>query len=509
MLSGFIFLDPKTSSFSSMITSSLYNTMITFASPAHIHVTSNGHLESSVTRIKRMLFEPKSAVSPSLSLMIFGIPVCVEFFAGAQLSAEKYITIMNRYFIRFMMLKIYKKRCKYLIIYAYCQSSIFLIKGPMQKYDYIITGTGASGLMLAYYMAIDPFFDSKKILLIDKEQKQNNDRTWCFWEQKNGTWNKLVSKKWESIYFGSEEFSKTMNISPYNYKLIRSQDFYRFVFAVLEKKENISFAQQEVISLNDEGSIVEVETNTQIYLGDKVFNSILLSEAHNDQERYPVLNQHFVGWFVKTKAPCFDDTTATFMDFTVAQKGNTRFMYVLPISTTKALLEYTLFSEDLLPQQEYEDEIKRYLKNAGISEYKITEKERGNIPMTCYPFYKQNTKNVLHMGTAGGWTKPSTGYTFNNADRKITKLVAFLKNTHNLSKFEKRTKYWWYDLLFLDLLYEENENGAVLFSRLFKKNNPQKILKFLDEETSFPEEVAIMRNMPARKFLKMFWKRIF
>ena len=257
------------------------------------------------------------------------------------------------------------------------------------------------------------------------------------------------------------------------------------------------------------GSIVEVETNTQIYLADKVFNSILLSEAHNDQQHYPVLNQHFVGWFVKTKTPCFDDTTATFMDFTVAQKGNTRFMYMLPISKTKALFEYTLFSEGLLPQHEYENEIIRYLQNAGISEYKIIEKERGNIPMTCYPFYKQNSKNILYIGTAGGWTKPSTGYTFNITDKKVKKLIAFLKKKHDFSKFEKRTRYWWYDLLFLDLLYEENENGAALFSRLFKKNNPQKILKFLDEETSFPDEVAIMCNMPARKFLNMLWRKVF
>ena len=74
-----------------------------------------------------------------------------------------------------------------------------------------------------------------------------------FWEQYDGTWNELVSKKWKSIYFGSEEFSKKIAISPYSYKLIRSEDFYRFVFKVLEKKESISFVQQEVISLNDEG----------------------------------------------------------------------------------------------------------------------------------------------------------------------------------------------------------------------------------------------------------------
>jgi lycopene beta-cyclase len=31
--------------------------------------------------------------------------------------------------------------------------------------------------------------------------------------------------------------------------------------------------------------------------------------------------------------------------------------------------------------------------------------------MTCYPLEK-NTQRVLNIGTAGGWTKASTGYTF-------------------------------------------------------------------------------------------------
>ena len=36
-------------------------------------------------------------------------------------------------------------------------------------------------------------------------------------------------------------------------------------------------------------------------------------------------------------------------------------MYVLPFSYTEALVEYTLFSKDLLEDKEYEDEIKQYL----------------------------------------------------------------------------------------------------------------------------------------------------
>ena len=41
----------------------------------------------------------------------------------------------------------------------------------MKNYDYIIVGAGASGLLMAYRMSKDSFFDNKQILIIDKEQK--------------------------------------------------------------------------------------------------------------------------------------------------------------------------------------------------------------------------------------------------------------------------------------------------------------------------------------------------
>ncbi len=379
----------------------------------------------------------------------------------------------------------------------------------MQKYDYIITGMGASGLMLGYHLISDPYFDQKQILMIDKDVKDQNDRTWCFWEKGTGIWDEITTKEWNNIYFGSDNFSKKIEILPYHYKMIRSKDFYNFILNEIEKKSNIKIVQETLTSINEEENIVKVETDQNSYLGSKVFNSIILSPIFKEQKKYPVLNQHFVGWFIKTKENSFDDETATFMDFKVAQKGNTRFMYVLPISKTEALFEYTLFSKELLEKKEYENEIEFYLKEKTIINYEITEKERGCIPMTCFDFRKQNSKNIIHIGTAGGWTKPSTGFTFSLTLKNTRKLTKYLKKNTDLSKFGKRTKFWYYDLLFIDLLYKKNYLGAYLFSRLFEKNKITEILKFLDEESSVLDDVRITTSLPAGNFLKALWNRVF
>mgnify|MGYP000539564976 CR=1 FL=1 len=105
-------------------------------------------------------------------------------------------------------------------------------------YDYIIVGAGASGLMTAYRMCSDTFFDDKNILLIDVEKKSKNDRTWCFWEDSEGEWDGILTTSWKKIAFKSEDFFKDDNIAPYQYKMIKSIDFYNTVWNLIDTKEN-------------------------------------------------------------------------------------------------------------------------------------------------------------------------------------------------------------------------------------------------------------------------------
>ncbi len=378
------------------------------------------------------------------------------------------------------------------------------------RYDHIICGAGAAGLLLAYRMAQEPFFQDQKILLLDKDLKNTNDRTWCFWEQGKGEWDELLFKQWDHASFKSEWIDKTFLLKPYTYKMLRSKTWYQHLFTVINEHPNITFKQSEILNIKENEKEVLVTTKDERYRSVYVYNSIFSEEKIRDIEKFPLLRQHFIGWFIKTEKPVFDDSTVGFMDFKVPQEGNTRFMYVLPTSKTEALFEYTLFSENLLPTPEYEVAIEAYLKDLGISNYTIIEKERGNIPMSCYPFQIHNTSHLIHIGTAGGWTKPSTGFTFMNTLRQTDMLIAYLKQSRkDLSTYHYRTKFWYYDLLFLDVLFKRNDLGAKIFSTLFEKNRPKKIFKFLDEKTSFFEDIRIMFSLPKKEFVKALFKRLF
>jgi lycopene beta-cyclase len=371
----------------------------------------------------------------------------------------------------------------------------------MKRYDYIITGCGAAGLQLALAMSEDSFFQNKRILMIDADDKRANDRTWCWWEQGSGRWDDIITKSWKRADFMSDMFEKTIDLGDYTYKMLRSADFYSYVKNKLSDCAMMEWLTESVLDIQEQGDRAVVITKDARYEASCVFNSIVDLKAEAAISNHPWIHQHFVGWFIRTKEPMFDESRFTMMDFRIPQHDNTRFMYVLPTSKHEALFEYTLFSGNLLARSEYEEGIRDYLNQAGIREYEIVEQEAGIIPMTTHPFHSKNTAHVLHIGSAGGWTKASTGYTFYFAGKLVVRLCAHLKKGASLKSFHSKTRFAFYDAVLLDVLYRRNDVGADFFTSVYQHNSIERVFRFLNEESSLTEELQIVLHSSPRKEL--------
>jgi lycopene beta-cyclase len=185
-------------------------------------------------------------------------------------------------------------------------------------------------------------------------------------------------------------------------------------------------------------------------------------------------------------------------------------MYVLPFSESEALVEYTLFSKELLPMEKYEEALTSYLtKDLCCPPFQIINSERGSIPMTCYNFHENHSANMHYIGTAGGWAKPSTGYTFMSSAKKVPELINALKSGKALRRLSFKNRFWYYDLLLLDVLAQDNDKGNAVFESLFEKRNPQLIFKFLDEQTDIIEELKFISACPINPFVKALLARLF
>ena len=354
---------------------------------------------------------------------------------------------------------------------------------------------------------------NKKILLIDKSPKKTNDRTWCFWEQGSGFFQPVVCKQWDRIWFHANDFSKQFSIAPYQYKMIRGIDFYEHCFESIRKEAAIEIIYGTVSNVsfaNDTNCTLTIDDVAQNFSGTVVFNS-LLDRAALDKEKGIHLLQHFKGWMIESATPFFNPEEAVLMDFRVSQDNGTTFVYVLPLSATKALVEYTLFSEKLLEDTVYNDGLEHYLHNwLQLKNYSITEEEFGVIPMTDakFPWY---TNGMYHIGTAGGQTKASSGYTFQFIQRQSAAIVKQIQeNTFGPQTrpgaFSRRFNF--YDAILLNVLSNKYAEGSDVFTRLFQKNSPQRIFSFLDNNTSLPQDLGIIQSLPTIPFLKAAFSQI-
>lgn len=371
------------------------------------------------------------------------------------------------------------------------------------KYDYIIAGSGCAGLSLLFQLLQDPSLKKKKILLIDQELKVKNDRTWCFWEKDPGVFEEIVHHQWNNLKFITPDFCRTFELEKFTYKMIKGIDMYTHVLDYAKNFDHVTFKHESIGSIKIEENLACVETSAGKYYAQYVFNSTSLFNPEINSKNS--LLQHFKGWVIRTKNPSFDSEVGTLMDFRLSQENGATFMYVLPTSSHEALIEYTLFSEKTLAHESYEHALRMYIKDyLKIDEYELIHEEYGVIPMTTAKFSRHlNQQRIINIGTAGGYTKASSGYTFQFIQKNTKAIVKNLKNNSlPLSTLTFRDRLFeWYDRTLIEVILSKRVEGRAIFSRMFKKLNPEEILTFLDNESSLLDDIKLMSCLPIKPFL--------
>jgi lycopene beta-cyclase len=379
---------------------------------------------------------------------------------------------------------------------------------PAPAYDYLVVGGGAAGLSLAYYLAQEPRLASKRVLLIEPTAKDQHDRTWSFWADEPGVFDEVAAHEWHKIAFRSLGFERIFSLKKYTYRTLRGLDFYQFVHRALAAlPQQFTLVRGEVADLANTATGVQARTTTgQVFTANYAFDS-RPPAIEPQPATYRYLLQHFVGWEIETTHDVFDPQVMEFMDFRGPQHHEARFIYVLPFSPRRALVEYTLFSPTPLAKNAYEEQIAEYIQHTlglAANQYHVVAEEVGAIPMTDHPLPARVGAHIINLGTRAGRAKPSTGYAFQRIQAQSARVVRALAATGHPPADPTGDKWQFrlFDTLLLDIMQRQGEQTRTIFTQLFERNPVERIFQFLDEKTSWADNLRIMNSVSAGPFLR-------
>jgi lycopene beta-cyclase len=353
----------------------------------------------------------------------------------------------------------------------------------MKEFDYVIIGGGCAGLSLAYELEIHKKLEDKTLAIIEPRNEYIRDKTWSFWKVIPHNFEDCIKKSWKEFSIKTSSLSKFIKCDSFPYQSIDSGLFYKKINNKLAKNKNIQFFK----NAND------LNMNNAF-----VFNSV-----PSFKERKSCIWQHFRGIEIETNKDFFDDSSIKLMDFDCDQRNYVHFFYVLPFSKNKAMIETTWLSKEDKSLKDYDFQIKNYLDRLGLKDYKINFKEEGAIPL-FYPLDVKE-KNKINIGTAGGMTRLSTGYTFLNIQEHSKYIRMNFENIQNTKKYNIGKKYQFLDKIFLKVLEKYPEKMPNIFSSMFGAYS-NTIIKFLSNKSNISEDISVILKIPKLIFIKALFQ---
>ncbi|XVU29806.1 lycopene cyclase family protein [Actinoplanes sp. CA-054009] len=360
----------------------------------------------------------------------------------------------------------------------------------------LVGGGGAASLVLAALGR--ERLSGVRLAIVDPVRKRGQDRTWAFWGTPGTALDPLLSAAWDRVDVVTPERRRVLALQPLRYAMLRSAPLYEMAAGVEERLGAVRFTAPAG-RLADDGDRVVV-TDPE---GNPLVRAAWALDSRPTRPARPGRTnwlQHFRGWWLEADRAVFDPESAVLMDFRTPQPARgVSFGYVLPVSDRFALVEYTEFSPAVLDGDAYDAALRAYADLIGLdlAELRVREVEDGVIPMTDGVFDAHPTPRVVRLGTAGGATRPSTGFTFSAMARQaedVARAVAGGRPPVPRAPYPPRHR--WMDAVQLRALDRGLVDGVAFFDRLFDRNPAERVLRFLDGTTSWGEDLRLMASSP-------------
>ncbi len=282
-------------------------------------------------------------------------------------------------------------------------------------FDYVVAGGGLqAGLLVSALLHAQPV---AKVAVVERADRLGGNHTWSFHaaDVPAGAWPvvaPLVGASWPGYRVRFPGCRRTLKTA---YHSIASDGFDRAVRRLLAESGG-------TLRLNAEVTAVAADRVT-LAGGEELRGRCVIDARGASGDPGRCGWQTFLGLEVELDSP-WPDALPTVMDATGPQDGGYRFVYALPFTPTRVLVEDTAFADTpVVDKPPLRERVADYLQAAGVVSWRVLREESGALPMP-WAAAAPTAGVPLLAGAAGGWFHPATGYSFPAALRLALAVAA-------------------------------------------------------------------------------------
>jgi len=371
---------------------------------------------------------------------------------------------------------------------------------PTRTVDVAIVGGGCSGLAVALELA-DRAAGLDVVVLEGRSRPDR--RVWCSWDDGSDPVPEAQSASWDRWEIRTRRGTSTGADPDHPYRMVRADDRRAAVYRRLSGTNRVTVVDGAAV--HDQDRLPD--GHYALLSGRGLVKARRVVDATRRGDGAPVrgtvlLHQRFVGLWIETVRPVFDPSTVTLMDFTDAPADQVRFVYVLPVSPTVALVESTVFTPDRHAPVDFRGHVHDYVRDRWMlraDEWTVKGSESGCVPMTDAPPRRSSSADGT-LAVVTGIVRPSSGYGYARAHRHARVVVDHLLAGTPVPAFRDRARTRALDAVFLRFLRHRPDAAPEAFRRLFTLPGPL-VVRFLTEQSTLVDELRIVLVLPKVPFI--------
>lgn len=365
------------------------------------------------------------------------------------------------------------------------------------QFDYVLVGGGLQNALIA--LAVLQARPGARIAMVEAGASVGGNHTWSFHadDVPSGAEplvQRLVSARWDAQRVRFPGYERRLGVP---YSSITSERLRTDVETQLRRPGCQLWTRTAAVQLGP--------AHVCLSSGDVLTASLVVDARGPAQfeSSAACAYQKFVGLELELERPG-PWTEPVLMDATVPQRDGFRFVYVLPFSPERVLIEDTYFSDyATLDVAALRREVLAYAANAGCHLERIAREEYGVLPLPLRLPERPDAEGPLEAGVQGGWFHPTTGYSFPVALRLATHVASVPPERVFGPEFRALVREQWrqarFALLLNRLLYGAfpPEQRRHVLERFYRLPEPT-IRRFYALATTAADRARIVCGRPPR-----------